>query len=424
MEFGHSNAFGPEAELFQRNATGARGWPQQYAHSIINKYSLQDGEFHIYTCIWDENRIAMYVDMDKYPEQGLITPWISRATSPTTSGRRATTSHKGQLHTLQYGRGRQFPRHPRRGRLGTNDANGQEASMYVNYVKIYQKGTPDETLFTLAPGDVAGVSAVESAATWRMAAGEIIADEAVDMALYDLSGRCVVSASLAVTMSLAGVQPGCMCSRVGSATAKIAVRRIPCRIFLRNETHYSTGLCHSHGFHGLCRNNLPAHFDATAYRLAWSDEFDGTALDRDTWNVEDNGTGCGNNELQYYIDSPSTVSVADGCLVLTARRQDYGDSHKFVSGRINSCGMKAFTYGIVEAAIKLPATSDGLWPALRMMGNDISINGWPACGEVRHLGDGTCRRYCLRQQRKLFNGAVHYGPRRRPPSPAGRGRAD
>ena len=38
-------------------------------------------------------------------------------------------------------------------------------------------------------------------------------------------------------------------------------------------------------------NNLPAHFDATAYRLAWSDEFDGTALDRDTWNVEDNGTG-------------------------------------------------------------------------------------------------------------------------------------
>lgn len=96
--------------------------------------------------------------------------------------------------------------------------------MYVNYVKIYQKGTPDETLFTLAPGDVAGVSAVESAATWRMAAGEIIADEAVDMALYDLSGRCVVSASLAVTMSLAGVQPGVYVLRVGSATAKIAVR--------------------------------------------------------------------------------------------------------------------------------------------------------------------------------------------------------
>ena len=44
------------------------------------------------------------------------------------------------------------------------------------------------------------------------------------MALYDLSGRCVVSASLAVTMSLAGVQPGVYVLRVGSATAKIAVR--------------------------------------------------------------------------------------------------------------------------------------------------------------------------------------------------------
>lgn len=157
-------------------------------------------------------------------------------------------------------------------------------------------------------------------------------------------------------------------------------------------------------------NDLPAHFDAGAYRLAWSDEFDGTALDRDTWNVEDNGTGCGNNELQYYIDSPTTVSVADGCLVLTARRQNYGDSHKFVSGRVNSCGKKSFTYGIVEAAIKLSATSDGLWPAFWMMGNDINVSGWPACGECDILEMGHADGIASGNQTKLFNGAVHYGP--------------
>ena len=46
-------------------------------------------------------------------------------------------------------------------------------------------------------------------------------------------------------------------------------------------------------------------FDAYAvpkkggYKLVWEDNFDGAALNRDYWNVEVNGSGCGNNELQY-----------------------------------------------------------------------------------------------------------------------------
>ena len=34
------------------------------------------------------------------------------------------------------------------------------------------------------------------------------------------------------------------------------------------------------------------------YKLVWKDNFDGSALNRDYWNVEVNGSGCGNNELQ------------------------------------------------------------------------------------------------------------------------------
>lgn len=123
------------------------------------------------------------------------------------------------------------------------------------------------------------------------------------------------------------------------------------------------------------------------YKLVWKDNFDGSALNRDYWNVEVNGSGCGNNELQYYVDNADNVAVRDGNLVITARRQDY-DGHAFTSGRVNTCGKVGFTYGIVEARIKLPKTANGLWPAFWMMGDDIKECGWPACGETDVLEMG------------------------------------
>ena len=35
------------------------------------------------------------------------------------------------------------------------------------------------------------------------------------------------------------------------------------------------------------------------YTLVWADEFEGSALNTDDWNIEVNGNGGGNNELQY-----------------------------------------------------------------------------------------------------------------------------
>lgn len=158
---------------------------------------------------------------------------------------------------------------------------------------------------------------------------------------------------------------------------------------------------------------LPVQADSApeGYVLLWSDEFDGTELDRDIWNIEINDTGCGNHELQYYIDSPSTVSVADGCLSLTACRREL-DGHSFVSGRINTHGKFTFTYGIVEASIKLPQTADGLWPAFWMMGDDIATGGWPFCGETDILEMGHADGIGAGTQDRLFNGALHWGPDR------------
>lgn len=148
--------------------------------------------------------------------------------------------------------------------------------------------------------------------------------------------------------------------------------------------------------------------EADGYVLVWEDDFDGTQLNRDYWNVEINGTGCGNAELQYYVDDARNVAVRDGNLVLTARRQAH-EGKDFTSGRINTLGKVAFTYGIVEARIKFPKTADGLWPAFWMMGNDIGETGWPRCGETDILEMGHANGIKNGTQERLFNGAMHWG---------------
>ncbi len=38
------------------------------------------------------------------------------------------------------------------------------------------------------------------------------------------------------------------------------------------------------------------------WALVWNDEFNGNVVDSNKWNYEVNGSGGGNNELQYYTD--------------------------------------------------------------------------------------------------------------------------
>lgn len=144
------------------------------------------------------------------------------------------------------------------------------------------------------------------------------------------------------------------------------------------------------------------------YSLVWSDEFEGDALDRSVWNVEVNGSGCGNDELQYYIDSPDNISLENSCLVITARRQRHEDK-AFTSGRLNTNGKMTFTYGILEASIRLPLTDGGLWPAFWAMGDDITSEGWPRCGETDILEMGHADGMAEQIPARLFNGALHWG---------------
>jgi beta-glucanase (GH16 family) len=94
------------------------------------------------------------------------------------------------------------------------------------------------------------------------------------------------------------------------------------------------------------------------WKLVWQDEFSGERLDPNKWNVllRENSK---HNELQYYL--PDEVYLEKGWLRLRSRVRDYGSKH-YTSGRIDTSGKFAPTYGRFEIRARLPA-GKGLWPA-------------------------------------------------------------
>ncbi len=127
-------------------------------------------------------------------------------------------------------------------------------------------------------------------------------------------------------------------------------------------------------------------------RLLWSEEFDYTGLPDTTIWTYDVGNGCpnicgwGNQEVQFYTEKdPRNARVEDGKLIIEAHRDADG---RWTSARLKTQGKKTFRYGRIQFRAKLPAGS-GTWPALWMLGEDITTVGWPRCGEIdvmEHVG--------------------------------------
>lgn len=123
--------------------------------------------------------------------------------------------------------------------------------------------------------------------------------------------------------------------------------------------------------------------------LVWSDEFEGTALNTDVWNYESGNLGV-NNELEYYTKDAANLQVKDGYLQITALKSpNYNNSGwDYTSARINTQDKFSFTYGKVVIRAKIPG-DDGTWPALWLLGSNINSVGWPACGEIDLMEEGT-----------------------------------
>ncbi|XCP84432.1 carbohydrate binding domain-containing protein [Roseburia hominis] len=139
------------------------------------------------------------------------------------------------------------------------------------------------------------------------------------------------------------------------------------------------------------------------YELKWQDEFNGTALNREDWNVELHDPGWVNAEWQEYVDSEENIYLKDGKLVLRPiRNVDQNGNATYTSGRINTQNKQNFKYGIFEARVKVPE-GKGYLPAFWLMAADENQYGqWPRCGEIDIMevhGSNTTKSY----------GTIHYG---------------
>lgn len=127
-----------------------------------------------------------------------------------------------------------------------------------------------------------------------------------------------------------------------------------------------------------CKSSSDVEKPGGEYKLAWSDEFNGSEFDAANWNYEIGGEGWGNNEQQYYTDK--NVTIEDGNLVITAKVEQTG-SNPYTSSRITTKGKKEFRYGRIASRLKIP-TGLGVWPAFWMLGANIDAIYWPDCGEI------------------------------------------
>jgi len=152
---------------------------------------------------------------------------------------------------------------------------------------------------------------------------------------------------------------------------------------------WSLQSCGPKGLPGLSRDEWPEAMDNKDCRqnywdeaeLVWSDEFDGTVLDTTKWHFETGVGGWGNHEWQNYRDE-GNVEVSDGTLKIIAKKEGEGQhAGDYTSARLKS--IRDFTYGKMEIRARIPENKgNGLWPAIWMLGSNISSAGWPACGEL------------------------------------------
>ena len=152
----------------------------------------------------------------------------------------------------------------------------------------------------------------------------------------------------------------------------------------------------------------PASSASSAWKLVWSDEFNGpngSAVDSSKWTSETGGGGWGNNELESYTRSLANAWQQDGNLVIKVLAEKYtgadGVARNYTSARLKTQGKFSQTYGRFEARMKIPR-GQGIWQAFWMLGDDIGKLGWPDGGEIDIMEN-------IGKEPALVHGTIH-GP--------------
>ncbi len=155
---------------------------------------------------------------------------------------------------------------------------------------------------------------------------------------------------------------------------------------------------------------LSLTLSAQCWNLVWEDNFSGSSLDETKWSYQTGGSGWGNNELQNYTDRTDNATVTGGVLQIIAK-EELLDGNDYTSARIRSINKGDFTYGKIEASIKVPS-GQGIWPAFWMMPTNNTYGIWPSSGEIdimEVLGHQTGTSYGTAHFGNSFSDKSSYG---------------
>ncbi len=169
--------------------------------------------------------------------------------------------------------------------------------------------------------------------------------------------------------------------------------------------------------------------DGDGWTLVWSDEFDGTSIDRSKWSLDADCWGGGNEEHQCYTKGARNVAVQDGKLVIIARHErvtgpalpahlrktapnpDAEAVREFSSARLTTKGKAAWRYGRIEVSARLPQ-GQGTWPAIWMLPEKELYGAWAASGEIDILEAvnlGVPCKTCPGGRENTILGTLHFG---------------
>ncbi|MEV4757159.1 glycoside hydrolase family 16 protein [Micromonospora sp. NPDC049559] len=110
------------------------------------------------------------------------------------------------------------------------------------------------------------------------------------------------------------------------------------------------------------------------WRLVWSDEFDGSTLDRTRWNARNDAWV--DYDRACITDRDRNVFVGGGLLTLRARAESFScgsQRRDYTTAYLDTVGTASFTYGRFEIRAKSPTgpgNSTGLWPAFWLRPDD------------------------------------------------------
>jgi beta-glucanase (GH16 family) len=140
MEMGHANGIktGTQTTLFNGACHYPYGSP---ASHVTHAASLQD-DFHLFTLIWDEYNLKMFLDLDKNPAAA---PYFTLNISNKSSDRSAGYYFNKPFYFLfNLAVGGHFPFDGSNANLQNNISNvtalqNGDAKMYVDFVRVYQR---------------------------------------------------------------------------------------------------------------------------------------------------------------------------------------------------------------------------------------------------------------------------------------------